>query len=173
MIAEWLEWRTEIHHDWLKNEFLRRLRAFVLRLERNEEPEQISEFLQVYFPQWEDRYPGCRRVVDDAVDALSPRQLFDSPPLSGCGDDVKRWLPDLIHALFLVRTGIRRLTAEAEQALSKAQERYVSLSAGLDGKTPVGLEQLREQIEDWQQFERAVKAFSNLVAKLPHRIQVV
>lgn len=128
----WQKRRGEFNHDWLKNTYAIALGKWLNILEgRVEDPELEAAFVSAVLPTWEARYPEALRLVEDFEHEASPRVLFNVPPLRRCSEETKRWLPDLVHALWLERHRVKELREDANAAAAAAQASYARLTQAL------------------------------------------
>ena len=98
--------------------------------------------------------------------ALSPQQLLNEPPLSKMTDENKKWLGEVIHALFCVRTGIKDKTVNLQRKIEN-----------IDGIVKIVEQRLRSKNETKEAMgDKIISAFvdfSRKISDLPHEIQVV
>jgi len=171
MVDEWQLRRSELNHQWLKNEFIRHLRAFIQRLSRPEPDERrLAEFVRADWPKLAERRDDLANLLATAEDALSPRQVLEEPPLSSCGPETRAWLSRLVHALWLQRTPIRRRVEEASAALGEVWECYVGLDQVVERAGP---DELRSAAKLFSAFAAKVDRLSRCLTELPSRIEVV
>lgn len=170
MNQEWQARRTDLNHDWLKNDFLRRLRAFVVRVEDGaQDTGRLEEFVRKYWPEWRRNSNRIRDLLADAEESLSPRQYFARLPLSECPTEVKGWLPNLVHALWLVRTDVRRHNGDAQKSLDRAEALFDELSPTLQ-RPPCNLAPDPTKLRE---FEASAKQLGESIGRLPHHVEVV
>ena len=132
MLNEWQERRSEFNHDWLKNQFLNRLNAFLERLRSGSpDAEKLSRFVREDLPEWNAHEPEARWLIDSMEHELSPKRFFDQPPLSRCDPDTRKWLPTVVHELWLSRYPVRELREKAADSLARVNEQYARLSVVL------------------------------------------
>src|SRR4051812_27557431 len=114
MLNEWQERRSEFNHDWLKNQFLNRLNAFLERLRSgNPDLEKLLRFVLEDLPEWKSHEPEARWLIESVVREMSPRLFFDQSPLVRCDVGTKGWLPEIVHEIWLSRYPIRALQEQA------------------------------------------------------------
>lgn len=174
MAPDWERRRTALNHAWLKNEFTRHLRAFVARLEApTPDLARLEEFLAEDWPKWAANGPRLEGLLASAESALSPRQLFDWPPLSRCRPETKAWLSGIVHASWLARTSLRQRLARVSTSFADADRRYHALDARLSSIRTCDVELLRSETSSLREFDAAVTRLSDRIRELPHGIQVV
>jgi hypothetical protein len=126
-----------------------------------------------YWPEWKRHSNLIRDLLADAEESLSPRQYFACFPLSACPSEVKGWLPDLIHALWLVRTDIRRHNSEAQCSLDRAEALFDELSPTLQYPSPTLAPDLAKSAGKLREFETATRQLGECIGRLPHQVEVV
>ncbi|MCP4545547.1 MAG: hypothetical protein GY835_03640 [bacterium] len=175
MYETWQRRRGALNHDWLKNDYLKAVDAFLARLEqKSPDPERLEEFLSVDLPGWDRQRPNLESLLDAAEECLSPRRLFDVPPLSNAAPETLVWLPALTHALWLARHPIQQRIAEAHAALQKAEATYKRISQELScNDRKVGIEPLQASRSAFVDFSGALRALSCAISALPQKILVV
>lgn len=132
MLNEWQERRSEFNHDWLKNQFLNRLNAFLERLRSgNSDSEKLSRFVREHLPEWNAHEPEARWLIDSLESELSPKRFFDQPPLNRCDAEAKDWLPTVVHELWLSRYPVHELREKAAGNLAQVNRQYAKLSSAL------------------------------------------
>jgi hypothetical protein len=136
MQSIWQLKRSEFNHDWLKNQFLNRLNAFLERLRgENPDAEKLSRFVREHLSEWNAHEPEARWLIDSLENELSPKRFFDQPPLSNCDSETKSWLPTVVHEIWLSRYPVRELREKATGSLAKVNEQYAKLSSAVE-KSP-------------------------------------
>ncbi len=171
MSAEWQLRRSELNHQWLKNEFTRHLRAFVTRLLTPEADERrIAEFAREDWPKFAAKREQIIDLLGSAEEALSPQRVFDQPPISRCPPETCAWLSRVVHSLWLARTPVRQQIHEAETELDSANLRYAELDLLVRN---VDFERLRSAVDSFVAFEEDVKRLSACLSRLPRGVQVV
>jgi len=175
MHDDWQLMRKRLNHDWLKNKFLvAHLNGFIARLSAsNPDPAKLKEFATQDWTTWGSHRKELAELIKSAEVALSPRQLLDQPPLSACNPETKDCLCKLVHALWLTRSSIRQKIASADVALKEADTHYKSLAPLLISTENIDLSLLRQSIEKFIKFDKAVAYLSDCIHQLPHSIQVV
>lgn len=174
MSPDWQRQRNAINHDWLKNEFIRHLRAFVSRTEAPEpDRARLAEFVSQDWPKWEGNRDRLATLLASAETELSPRQLFARPPLCRCQAEAKVWLSDVVHVLWLARTSIRHLIGDAQMALAESDGRYKQLDPLLRSGKFLDQDRRPEVLDLFRKFEADVEKLSASMSRLPHKIQVV
>lgn len=118
MLNEWQRRRSEFNHDWLKNQFLNRLNAFLERLRGgNPDVEKLLRFVREDLPELESHEIEARWLIESVEEEMTPRRFFEYPPLNRCSEETKRWLPDVVHEVWLNRYPVRSLRNRATDLL--------------------------------------------------------
>ncbi len=170
----WQSRREALNHQWLANDFLRRLGAFNKRLrDTNPNNEKLDEFLTEQWQDWGNRYSVMKTLLHTAEEALSPSHLFSRPPLSNMGAEEKAWLIGLVHKNWLVRTDIRKLVSNAMTALEDSNTHYTKINELLSENCNSKARIAQNNEEAFLEFESDIRNLSKSISKLPHKIQVL
>lgn len=155
MQCTWQLKRSEFNHDWLKNQFLNRLNAFLERL-RGSKPdaEKLSRFVREHLPEWNAHEPEARWLIDCMESELSPKRFFDQPPLNRCDAETKGWLPVVVHDLWLCRYPVRELQEKAGGLLTAVNAQYAKLDAALKNSTSVTVGRLVALQQEFSELSR-------------------
>jgi len=133
---EWESRRSEFNHDWLKNTYLRRLRAFLDRLVMVPDSPVVAEFLANEFSMWQGKEAEVRWLAGHLVECLSPRRYFAVNPLRYLNAETKAWLLDVTHQVWLeknhVNDAVVSLTARINAVHVKYQEISDALRPGIE-----------------------------------------
>lgn len=169
--ADWNNLRSRLHHDWLQKYFT----LFDARADEMDrgiiEKKLIRADILKKFDAWQAKEPDFEALINEAVFALSPKQLLDEHPLSRMPDDDKAWLGDVIHALYLERTKMQDKLVELAGMLSSICLTHALLKKLLQGENG----ELREKAGERpvKRFYGEMREFSRVISSLPHEVQVV
>lgn len=175
MKSEWQTRRSQLNHDWLKNVYINSVKAFLLRLDQYPvNTARVEEFMKEDLPEWEQRQCEISKLVWDAEDAMSPRSLFKTYPLSVATDETKVWLPDLVHNLWLCRYPILQLINNARAALENANRKYQDFS-NIMSCCESECEHIEREtkLASCKAFIVALSELTEAISALPHEIWVV
>jgi hypothetical protein len=113
----WASRCSQLNHHWVGN----RLAQSLARLERVSEGRVAhpgSEWSKDFGELWMFIAQEVNDLAGSVENDMSPRALFDEPPLCHCSDATKQWLMTFVHELWVRRidlgTKIRELTDAAE-----------------------------------------------------------
>jgi|GEM_PF-5212008 len=168
---KWLELRSRLHHDWLQNSYITFLNARADHLEGSlRRSEKVRLDVKEQFAEWKEKEGEFRLFFQTAVDALSPAQLLDEPPLCQMTHENRTWLKELVHALFVVNSQIEKraelLSAEMEK-ISVTQSLLMQIISMEDNLL------LEQNDVSFVSFRDSVLEFSRKISDLPHEVQVV
>jgi len=171
----WQKKRREINHDWLKNRFIVALNSWLRLLDGEIEDKMLEQsFLTQVLPQWEVRRQEISALLREFPSAMSPRQLFDEPPLSRCDNKTKEWLGEFMHALWLTRVSAESLTATAEATRAAADRAYADILQVLKNREPGDLKRAIKPYRDLcDRFRNACQELGAALSEFPHEIKVV
>ncbi|MBI3814674.1 MAG: hypothetical protein HY279_09470 [Nitrospinae bacterium] len=161
-ISDWNNMRAKLHHDWLQ-------RYFVFLNARSAQFNDIvkgnakwQDDIKEQFLEWQERGALFKTLINECEEALSPRQLLYEPPLVSMSQEDKDWLGNVIHALYLERTGIRKMVYSLNAIFFEVNTAFKGIVNGrADKPSPSG------------HFINRLTEFSSGISKLPHNIQVV
>ena len=152
MLNEWQERRSEFNHDWLKNQFLNRLNAFLERLQdAKPDTERLVRFINDDLPKWEQHEPEARWLVNSVEKEMSPMRFFKQAPLNRCDEETKRWLPGVSHEIWLDRYPVRRLQIHVRSLLARTSEQYQKVQKAVmesQAADPSSVKLLREHFAE-------------------------
>lgn len=166
MTSSWQSLRAEFNHNWFIR-YLNRLDGFIARIEKsNLDENRLYDFLNTTFTEWRDHREDAHWLIDDFIDEMSPRRLFEDPPLSRCSDEMKFWLKDLVHLLWLNRYPIHSWLLAAKKGLEKADQEFQVITHNLGKNSRIEIGRVIEQLPAFRNFRESClelsKAFSNL-----------
>ena len=116
--------------------------------------------------QWENKRDAFKRFIDNSEEALSPKQLLYEPPLNRMTKENKEWLGEVIHALFLTRTGIKNKALELRVKMDEIDKIVDTIARVLRVETESADSTGEKIISIFIEFSREI-------SDLPHEIQVV
>jgi len=168
---DWQRRRSDFNHQWLKNRFLSALdSAANLMQGRIRGISYLQEVLRVELAEWPERGRELDALLADFEVEMSPRKLFETPPLSDWEPSFKEVISELMHELWLVRYPVATWLEGVRKAAAEVNECY----ALLEGIVPVDREgnvNLEFSVR-FEAFRTACRALSKAVEKFPNRILV-
>jgi hypothetical protein len=169
--SDWQRRRSDFNHQWLKNRLLSALDTadHVIR-GRLRGSAYLQELLDVDLPEWQERQKELDMLLEDFETEMSPRRLFDSPPLSACEPRTRELLAELLDELWRARYPVSVWLQGARKAASEVSAHYKLLRdlAPVDSNGRV----LPEFAVRFEEFRSACRALSEAIEKLPNRILV-
>lgn len=167
--SEWNNIRGKVHHAWLQNEYLVFLQGWAEDIdEALRDEKSIREDILKQIVVWRAKERDFILLLDETIDALSPAQLLDEYPLNRMDEEDKVWLREVVHALYLARTGMEQKVDEIRARLVKLFGMHGQLMNIIDGKS-----KLKRSDQPFKQFHREILEFSAMISALPHEVQVV
>lgn len=167
---EWNNLRAKLHHDWLQKYFtLFDARADEMDVSIKGKRAVRSDIFK-QFAVWQAKEQDFKVLVEETVDALSPKQLLDEYPLNRMSEENKAWLGELIHALYLERTKIKDKISELNVKFASISETHPILMRLLKGEN----DELRKRAGEQpiKRFYEDLKEFSRMLSLLPHGVLV-
>lgn len=171
--TDWESRRNRFNHDWLKNLFLQPLGKLLKVLDDQIEDDQfVKTFMERGLKAWEQEYPEVLSLIDSFSTNMSPRVLFERPPLSRLPTQFG-WLPTLVDALWQNRVQADQLVSTAGEKATTANASYVLLKSALGADIISGsVDRLREHRDLFVQFHDDCGELARAIAKFPGRILV-
>jgi len=175
MVRTWQKRRGDINHNWLKNRYLPALKSWLNLLDdKIINPELENNFLITKFPQWQLHSKEVSNLAKDFESQMSPKILFDTPPLSNCDEDTKQWLGDLVHKLWLARYPVKTWIRDVLYWGDKTDDLYQELQKKLNeiqgDKT---LDKLRPLRTDFEEFINNCQSLATAIEKFPSEVKVI
>ncbi len=172
--SSWQQQRSRLNHDWLKNQLLPALTAVVRVVDGEVEsgnPEGEVEELDL--GDWTEQRAEIQTLLDTFEVRMSPRSLFERPPLSRCNEETKTWLPDLVHELWRARYPVQEWVEAAGNALKEADAAQQGLVAALAScQRPLTMDELRRLGPDIRRFRSACQRLAACIESFPSRVLV-
>jgi len=173
-ILAWEVRRSGINHDRLKNIYYRGINAFILRLESSDADEApVRRFLESDFHTWKEYNPLITKLLMDYGREMSPRTLFDVPPLNRCDADTREWLGNLVHELWLGRYDVKNTIEKAESALEAADLCYKGLCGKLAALDSRDISSLKGLLVDFRDFRKGCDDLIKALSAFQRRVMVV
>ena len=156
----WTARRARLNHDLLSNRLVQRLTSLQRVAEgRVELAESSDDGLSGMWVQARDE---CRELHATLFEEMSPRALFEEPPLCHCSEETKAWLIPYVHERWMERTKAEARAADLEVA---ADETDTAINALL---TCLGDQDGHEWLGEYVAAARgAVDRLSDALAALP------
>lgn len=175
MLASWQKRRSEFNHDWLKNEFIIALGKWINILDGKVEDKEFEHtFILFTLSSWESHKEEAVALPRDFENAMSPRKLFESPPLSSCDLETKVWLGALIHELWLERYGVKQLVKDTDASVEDTNTSYNNLQNAIRGfqgtEHTVALRPLKHMFLD---FREQCMALAKTIERFPSEIKAL
>jgi hypothetical protein len=168
---DWQTRRSALNHDWLRNRFLNRLNAFIMRLQsevRNDDA--IGRFLTADLKEWPDKATSLRWLLDSFETQMSPAALANEPPLCRLDAGIRRWLAEVAHLAWLARLPVTLWIQTASAELDEAQGLYTRLCAR--GEDANDTESRPRLAAEFQEFETQCRRLSEALSGFPSKIVV-
>lgn len=168
IIPQWQQRRNEFSHIWLKKQYLLALGAWLNLLDGHvDDPEFERAFVPEVLAQWQWASQTAAELSGSFAQEMSPRNLFDAPPLAGCSAGTRQWLAPLLESLWRVHYQVDQLVADAKTRIAEADAAYTRLQDALRGEaeicSAVALRHLRPLFTEFrngcQQVAKAIERF--------------
>ncbi len=175
MSVSWQSKRSQINHDWLKCKYLNNLDAFLVRIEPSplfENTPPILRFLEIDFPQWEEKRNDILDLFRSFGEEMSPHRLFESTPLKIYDSETRCWIGDMIQLLWINRYPIREWTEAGLKAFQKTDYQYCRLTEDI-GKTNASPKDIAILKADFKKYRDACKNLSDRISMLHNERRVI
>ncbi len=162
---DWVKLRSKLHHDWLQNSFITFLEANQDCLNSTDSVnDEIDDILDQLL-EWQNRHSKFLKFIEDAVEALSPRQLLNTPPLSNLCEEDRVWIGDLVHSIYLQKTQINSTIKNLIKAFNKVDSLVNIVVSNLQG------EHFAETDKCGEKLLNEIIVLSKQISALPNSIQ--
>lgn len=167
-IVEWEKRRAALSHDILKNEITPAVfKLCNILFGRVEDPDFDTAFATSTGPKIERLCAELEELAQNAEHALSPRQYCDQEPLLGVDEETRRWLPEVIHLLWIHRVDLSKQVQGLSVSAGRVRESLARMNAGLGAPPSASLERdARDLLESLHGLAIDLSAMANL---LPYR----
>ena len=112
-----------------------------------------SHFVVSILPQWEQRQPEAAALLADFEKAMSPRNLFEMPPLCNCSTSTSAWLAEVTHLAWQKRHDVTAKLDQCRECLQQIDGVYWIIRAKSQG--------LSVDIADWFPLEGDFECLCN------------
>ena len=130
-------------------------------------------FIRQDFPEWEKKREVVNGLITSFECEMSPRILFEREPLKQCDVETKKWLGDMVHTLWMVRSPVKEWMDEAEQALICADRQYFAIKKALPSLDQADLDQLSSLLKSFITLRKNCEKLSQAISRFPSKVLVV
>ena len=125
----WDKCRATLSHDLLKNELGPAISKLLKILTgKVHDPDFIPFFGDYVSGQLSSIEREVNWLIENAIDSLSPKKLFECQPLINLDEDTKEWLPQIIHNLWVSRVDLITTLATASNMFRDMKTGFVELA---------------------------------------------
>jgi hypothetical protein len=170
--AQWNNLRAKLNHDWLQNRYLTFLMARGRYMDELMKAGKLPrEDIQVQFIDWQRKENDFAFLINESIESLNPAQLVDEYPLNLMADENRLWLKEVVHVLYIERTGMTEKVAKLKEKLKLISDVHKLLSRILNGEN----NELNAKAGEnpFTRFFQEVQEFGKMISCLPHEVQVV
>jgi len=168
--SSWQQRRSEFNHQWLKNRLLSALDSAANFLDGRLEGEAFIE--NVVVPEveaWPGRMVELMSLLDSFDIEMSPRVLFEEPPLGDWEADLKAVMSDLVGHEWRRRYPVSEWMGDARSAGGWVNNQYIRLAALIAS----GRYQDPEFAACLNDFRTACRSLARSLERFPDRILVL
>ncbi|MDO8721468.1 MAG: hypothetical protein Q7J31_04480 [Syntrophales bacterium] len=169
----WQKRRGEFNHDWMKNKYIQELERWMNVLDGSVENANLEKtFVRSILPQWQAHQAEAFSLPVDCETEMSPKRLFEVPPLAKCDADTKEWLGELVHQLWLVNYRVKQLISEAVARANKTEKTYKNLQRALKKcKNTDNAETLRPLRALFDELLKDCRSLAEAIEKFPSEVK--
>jgi hypothetical protein len=173
-VISWQRRRVALNHDWLKNRYLPALGSWANVIDGRIHDSALEDtFESEVFRQWEVKRDEAFALIEAYPIEMSPRQLFNRPPLAHCKDPLKAVAAEVMHELWMFRHGVGRLVRVALGRVRAADLAYVNVCTGLgQRRCPPELSAWKQVRTDFLVFSRECRKLGRILARFQDEITV-
>lgn len=161
----WATRRARLSHDLVSNRLVQRLMGLQRMAEGRVELAEAPDY--GLGGMWAQIRAECRELHATLFLEMSPRALFEEPPLCHCSEETKVWLIPYTHQLWLQRTEAEARAADLEAAVVDVDAAINQLLTSLG--IHIGRDRLGEHVAA---ARRAVDRLSEALTALPKSVIV-
>jgi hypothetical protein len=174
MIPNWQRRRGAFNHDWLKNQYILAIDAWINLLKGEiADSEFEKRFMREIFVQWESGRKQAMTLVEDFEREMSPRRLLDLVPLARGDDATKAWLGELIHYLWWHRYAVETIVAETRWAIDRANLAYEGIREFVNAACNIeAAESFRPLESQFLEFRASCMGLANAIEDFPNEIRI-
>lgn len=172
MMLSWQKRRGEFNHNWLKNKYLPALGKLQNLLDDYIEDDEFwGPFITDVLPKWESHRAEARDLIENFELEMSPRVLLEHDPFSRLDNEVRIWLSELVHNLWLTRYPVTQWIEEAIGCMRDVDDAYKRIKKILkecpDNKLA---EALKQQKDEFREYNRVCRKLGKAFETFPSRI---
>jgi hypothetical protein len=173
--AKWQRRRSEFNHDWLKNRFIPALSRLLNLLDRRiDDPALEVSFATNVLLEWDAHRNEAFTLPNDFEVEMTPRILFEQPPLSYCDEEKKQWLGDLADLLWKSRYPVSDWVQNALQAAISTDDACNRLRAALERNHEIrSVESLQPLRPLFAEFEKACRNLAKAIEPFLREVRIV
>jgi hypothetical protein len=172
-VRAWQRRRGRFNHDWLKNQYIQALGKWINVLRRDvDDPGFDETFMASIFTQWRSHRIELSALLGDFELTMTPATLFESGPLASCDAETRRWLPDVIHQLWLVRNGCRSLLDRALAAADEVDRIYTDIDRIASQRRSTALD-LAPFTERFVALRAACETLGAILSQFPNKVLAI
>ena len=171
---EWIRRRFEFNHDWLKL-YLNDFKAFIMIIDdRVEDPFMEGHFIVDILPQWQEKSSEALSIINSFESDMSPKRIFESPPLTRYHNETIGWLKDLLHSIWIFQSKVKKLRHDALESILEANNAYTNLTKIRQNYLETNNTALfRSHRQAFVEFNNACYKTFITFQKLPSRIEIL
>jgi hypothetical protein len=165
--TDWELERVTFHHDVLKNRFLSRFAAFLLRLDQSEPAARhVAAFVHDELPAWPEHSATARRLAKTFAAEMSPGVYLASGIMERLDSDTREWMTVVADSCWKSAYPVDAWVAATVTAIDEADACYALVAPLLDS-TP-GVDELRAAKAQMEMLYARCLEVSRALSMFPH-----
>lgn len=130
-------------------------------------------FIEYNFPEWEKHREEAYTLPAAFPGEMSPKILFDTPPLARCSDKTKMWLGQYIHERWLDKYKILAITENALSCIKNVDKSYDVLQEKIGTmKNKPSLGDLRVYKDMFNEYRNHCVALAKAIETFPSEVLI-
>ena len=163
---EWDIQRAKLNHSWLLNQFITFLKSEKDAINAPHQDIHENTAIVEQLLGWNTRKSAIRDLISQSEAALSPRQLLYQHPLDRLPSEVKEWLADVVHAIYLQQSSVPNTVKKLESTFQVLDLLVSQSVASLNGEPVSSLNNNGDALLQYASL------LSAQISALPHTIQI-
>ena len=171
----WKKKRSQFNHDWLKNIYIPNVATYINILDNKiEDDDFVENFLTNIFKGFELHIHDAVSLIDEFIDEMSPRVLFNEQPLIRLDEDVREIFSDIIHKLWCDKYFVYKRIYQIRKLINNTIIAYKRiLDIGFSNNINLNVKSFSIYKPLFLEFLFTCRELSKAIEKIPSDIKMV